>query len=173
MVAGHTPGDANRYSACSAFLLPPAQCVRRQVSGQSFGTVTTTPRVLNFLRLEETLSAAHLRLASAWIEHETWQACIDLHDRLHTFFYLYPPFWKTEGYGTPFGMDQYLDMARSLRQIRGKAIVSLNHHPDIREAFNGFHIETTDYTVGGGAGVRRNEVLIFSWNVQEEPSGLF
>jgi hypothetical protein len=35
---------------------------------------------------------------------------------------------------------------------KGRVIVSLNDHPDIRRAFDGFHIETVDikYTVGGG-----------------------
>ena len=145
------------------------------MAGQSFGTATTSPPGLNLLRLEETLSAAHLRLAGAWIEHESWQACIDRYDRPHTFFYVDPPYWQAVGYGVPFGLEQYVEMAARLRTIRGKAIVSLNDHPDIREVFAGFHIETTDiyYTVGGGSGVRRNELLIFSWDVADDPTGLF
>ncbi|MFC4538103.1 hypothetical protein ACFO0U_04830 [Chromohalobacter sarecensis] len=57
----------------------------------------------------------------------------------------------------------------------GKAIISLNDHPDIRRIFVGYHIETTDirYTVGGGKGSDAREVLIFSWNVEAEPAGLF
>ncbi|WP_434113839.1 hypothetical protein [Paraburkholderia caffeinilytica] len=34
----------------------------------TFGTATTTPAI-NLLRIEETLSAAHLRLTGAHIEH--------------------------------------------------------------------------------------------------------
>lgn len=29
-------------------------------------------------------------------------ACIDRYDRVHTLFYLDPPYWETEGYGVPF-----------------------------------------------------------------------
>lgn len=29
------------------------------------------------------------------------------------------------------------------------------------------------YTVGGGTGVERQEVLIFSWDLAAEPAGLF
>lgn len=45
-------------------------------------------------------------------------------------------------------------MARLLGEIKGKAIINLNDHPDIRRVFTGYHIETTDikYTVGGGKG---------------------
>ena len=37
-----------------------------RVQGQSFGTATTSPPGLNLLRLEESLSAAHLRLSNVW-----------------------------------------------------------------------------------------------------------
>jgi len=65
-------------------------CFSGKVSGQSFGTATTAPPGLNLIRLEETLSAAHLRLAGAYIEQLTWQKCLDMYDRPHTFFYLDP-----------------------------------------------------------------------------------
>ena len=86
-----------------------------------------------------------------------------------------PPYWQTEGYGVPFGFEQYEEMARLLRQLKGKAIISLNDHPDIRKCFAGFHSEATDikYTVGGGKGSEAREVLIFSWDIQAEPAGLF
>lgn len=38
-----------------------------RVQGKAWGTATTTPPV-NLLRLEENLSAAHLRLAASYIE---------------------------------------------------------------------------------------------------------
>lgn len=146
-----------------------------KVQDQSFGTATTSPPGLNLLRLEETLSAAHLRLAGAYVENLTWHACIERYDRPHTFFYLDPPYWETEGYGIEFGWEEYERLATVLGQLKGKAIISLNDHPAIRKAFAAYHIEATDirYTVGGGAGTERSEVLIFSWDVQAEPAGLF
>lgn len=146
-----------------------------RVEGQSFGTATTTPPGLNLLRLEESLSAAHLRLTSTYIEHLTWQECIRRYDRPHTLFYMDPPYWETEGYGVDFGLEQYEEMATLMRSIKGRAIVSLNDHPDVRRVFDGFHIETTDirYTLGGGKGSAAQEVLIFSWDVAAEPAGLF
>jgi hypothetical protein len=55
------------------------------------------------------------------------------------------------------------------------AATSLNDHPDIRRVFDGFYIETTpiQYTVGGGKGVERNELIIFSWDDAAQPVGLF
>lgn len=125
-----------------------------RVDGQSYGTATTQPPGLNLLRIEEALSAAHLRLSNTYIEHLTWQDCFRRYDRPHTLFYCDPPYWQTEGYGVPFGFEQYEQMAEVLGQIKGKAIVSLNDHPDIRRVFGRYHIESTDitYTVGGGKG---------------------
>jgi len=151
-------------------------CFGAKIESQSFGTATTSPPGLNLLRLEETLSAAHLRLAATFIERLDWKACIDRYDRSHTLFYLDPPYWETEGYGVPFEYAEYVAMAARLRTLKGRAIVSLNDHPAIRMAFDGFHIETVDikYTVGGGGReAARKEVIIFSWDDAAEPAGLF
>ena len=66
-------------------------------------------------------------------------------------------------------------MATWLRDLKGKAIVSLSDHPAIRQAFDGFHIETVDikYTVGGGGRkAARQEVILFSWDDAARPAGL-
>lgn len=146
-----------------------------RVDGQSYGTATTQPPGLNLLRIEEALSAAHLRLSNTYIEHLSWQEVMKKYDREHTLFYCDPPYWETEGYGVPFEFDQYTALAKLMGEVKGKVIVSLNDHPAIRECFAGFHIETTDikYTVGGGKGSEAKEVLIFSWDIQAEPAGLF
>lgn len=62
-----------------------------------------------------------------------------------------------------------------MRNLQGRAIVNPNDHPGIRRASDGFHIEATElrYTVGGGRGVERGEILIFSWDVAAAPAGLF
>jgi len=145
------------------------------VQGQTWGTATTAPPV-NLLRLEETLSAAHLRLASTYVERLDWRECIRRYDRPHTLFYMDPPYWQTEGYGVPFPWAEYVAMAETLRTIKGRAIVSINDHPDIRECFKGFQMDEVPitYTVGGGAkGADRTELLIYSWDVAAQPAGLF
>lgn len=146
-----------------------------RVQGQTWGTATTAPAI-NLLRIEENLSAAHLRLASAYIEQLDWATCLDRYDRPHTLFYMDPPYWETEGYGVPFEWDQYELMATKLRQLKGKAIISLNDHPDIRRCFEGLDMESLaiDYTVGGGANrTERRELIIYSWDREAEPPGLF
>lgn len=63
-----------------------------------------------------------------------------------------------------------------LRTIKGRAIVSLNDHPDIRRVFDGFHIEAVpiQYTLGGGGrAAKRSELNIFSRDDAAQPAGLF
>lgn len=145
-----------------------------RVDGQTWGTATTAPAV-NLLRIEEQLSAAHLRLAGTYIERLDWRECMRRYDRPHSFFYLDPPYWQTEGYGVPFPWPEYEAMAAVVRGLQGKAIVSLNDHPDIRACFAGMHMESLPikYTVGGGQGAERHELLIFNWNLAADPPGLF
>lgn len=150
-------------------------CFGGKVHGQSWGTATTAPPI-NFMRLEENLSAAHLRLASTFIEHAPWHEIIRRYDRPHTLFYMDPPYWQTEGYGVEFPFEQYERMAQLMASMQGKAILSINDHPDIRRVFAQFQFEelTIDYTVGGGdKAVKRGELLIYSWDRDAEPAGLF
>ena len=65
-----------------------------KVHGQTFGYVATGSGVrLNLLRIEEELSAAHLRLANVIIEHGPWHEVVARYDRPTTFCYLDPPYW--------------------------------------------------------------------------------
>lgn len=138
-----------------------------KVDGQTFGTATTAPSRLNLLRIEEDLSAVHLRLHQVFIEHLDWANCIERYDRPHTLFYLDPPYWGTEGYGVDFGLEQYDRMAELLRSMKGKAAVSVNDIPQMRQAFKGLAMKrlAIKYTVGAsGVGRReRGELLIMNF----------
>lgn len=132
--------------------------------------------MINLLRIEENLSAAHLRLAGVNVENLSWDACMDRYDRPHTLFYCDPPYWETEGYGVEFGWEHYERLAAKMATLKGKCIVSLNDHPAIRECFKAFEMETLEinFTVGGGGkAAARRELIIYNWPVSAEPAGLF
>ncbi|WFP51440.1 DNA adenine methylase [Methylomonas sp. EFPC3] len=138
-----------------------------KVSDQTFGTATTGKPRLNLLRIEEELSAAHLRLSRVFIEHLAWDECIRRYDRPHTLCYLDPPYWGTEGYGVPFGLEQYDLMAALARSIEGRMVISVNDIPEMRQAFAGLEIDQVDinYTVGGGAKRKAaRELIIRNWS---------
>lgn len=142
-------------------------CFGAKVQGYAFGTSPTRPTSLNLMRLEETLSDAWMRLQRVTVEHLDWQECIRRYDRPGTFFYLDPPYWETQGYGVPFGIEQYQAMAGLARDMKGKAIISVNDHPDMREVFTGLDICTisTIYTVGGNSGQKVGELIIRNFSI--------
>jgi DNA adenine methylase len=108
------------------------------------------------------------------VENLPWEECIERYDRPHTFFYLDPPYWETEGYGVPFEFDQYRRMAMRLRSMQGKAMVSINDHPDIRAAFAGLPMLElgVQYSVRGAAERKISSELVIT-NFDTSDGGLF
>lgn len=115
----------------------------------SFGTATTGS-AFNLMRIEESLSSAWQRLAGTYVENLDWLTCCEKYDRAHTFFYLDPPYWQMAGYGVKFPYEEYEKMSKFMKNCKGKVMVSLNDHPDIRKAFDGHHFEELKiiYSVG-------------------------
>lgn len=138
-----------------------------KVDGRTFGTSTTSAVRLNLMRLEEDLSAAHLRLSRCSIEHLEWDRCVERYDRPHTMFYCDPPYWGTEGYGVHFGLDQYARMAGLAKSIKGRMIISVNDIPEMRIAFAGLKVDRVElnYSVGGGGRSKQaaGELIIRNW----------
>ena len=130
-----------------------------RVEGHTFGTATSAPARLNLLRVEEELSEAHLRLSGVTVEHLDWSACVERYDRPHTLFYLDPPYWGTEGYGVPFGLEEYGRMADLMRGMQGQAIVSVN---DIPEMLADPH---TTWEVGRTLNMYGTDGLVSGWDL--------
>ena len=165
--AAHVDGLTDIQRAARFFYLQKL-AFGAKLEGQTFGVATTSTQALNLLRIEEELSAAHLRLSQVVIEHLDWAKCIERYDRPHTLFYCDPPYWSTTGYGVDFGLEQYDRMAELLRSMQGKAIVSVNDIPEMRQAFKGLTMRRLGirYQVGVPGGTRRSEkgeLLIRSW----------
>lgn len=147
-----------------------------KVSGQTFGTATTGPAP-NIMRIEENLSAAWQRLAGVYVENLPWLECAERYDRAHTFHYMDPPYWQTAGYGVDFPYENYERMADFMRRCKGKVMVSINDHPDIRRAFDGFHMEQLDIRYSctnqrQGVAETTGELVIMNW-VPASLGGLF
>lgn len=143
---------------------------------QSFGTDTTGPQI-NLLRIEENLSAAHLRLAGGTtIENLPWDKCLNRYDRKHTFFYADPPYWQTEGYGRPFSFEEYHALASAMRSCEAKMMLSINDHSDIRAAFTGLFMSELEITYCTGrqvSGRKPSRELVITNYDTADIGGLF
>lgn len=144
-------------------------CFGGRVVGPTFGLSATRPPRFNLLRIEEELSAAHLRLARVTIEHLSYQDLIARYDRPATFFYLDPPYWGCEDYygKALFGRDEFERLADQIGRIQGKFILSLNDVPEIRAIFNGFEIRPVacTYSLSRSSQKRVSEVLIANFEM--------
>ncbi len=136
-----------------------------KVSSRTFGTSTMSAPRFNFSRIEEELSAAHLRLSQTVIEHLPWDECVRRYDRPHTLFYCDPPYWGTEGYGVAFGLGNYDRMAELARSIKGRMVISVNDIPEMRKAFEGMQVDRVDirYSVGSGRALT-GELIVRNWS---------
>jgi len=144
-----------------------------KIVGQSFGVSDERPSRFDISQVGPMLEEIYERLAGVVIENLDWQELIARYDRPQTLFYLDPPYWDSEDdYGAGmFDRSQFVKIAEVVQSLQGKAIVSLNDVPAVRECFAGMRWETAEpsYSIGqAGAGVKRmSELIIYSF---ERPS---
>jgi DNA adenine methylase len=119
------------------------------------------PRI-NLLRIEEELSAVHLRLVGVTIEHLPWEDFIRRYDKPGTLFYCDPPYYKAPFYEHNLELSDYQQMARVLSGIGSRFILSINDHPEIRKVFKCFEIRPVSlkYTVARGKQKTGKELLV-------------
>lgn len=139
-----------------------------RIQNASFGYAPTAHPRLNLLRIEEELSASHLRLAQVYIENLSYSNLISRYDREGTFFYIDPPYWNCENdYGKNiFSKADFSALAEQLAAINGKFLLSLNDTPEVRDIFKTFIFDEAEvtYTVGKGRD-KNKELLIRNYEV--------
>lgn len=160
------PDTLTDIQRAARFFYLQRQAFGGKVTGQTFGVSATSAPRINLTRLEEDLSMAHLRLSRVIIEHLPWQDVVRRYDTPKTLFFLDPPYWQTAGYGAGFDMHEHQQLAETMQQIEGKALLTINDHADMRAVY-GTMIATpmrTCYTIGGGAKTKEaRELLYRSW----------
>jgi DNA adenine methylase len=139
-----------------------------RIRNPSFSIAPTSKPRLNLLRIEEELSAVHLRLSRVYIENRSYADVIKRFDRPETFFYVDPPYYGYEDYYGEglYERDDFIKLRDNLSGISGRFILSINDVEYIRKIFNSFHIETvkTSYTAAGADKKKRvNELLIMNY----------
>ena len=106
----------------------------------------------------------HKRLVGVYIECLPYAEFIKRYDRPDTLFYLDPPYWGCESfYGKDFfSRADFAELAKLLKGIKGRFILSINDVPEIRRIFKAFYIKEvqTAYTAGTQSGKKAAELLI-------------
>lgn len=133
-----------------------------KVKGRTFGYSATSAPKLDISSIQSDLLDVHMRLARVTIEHLDGMDCIRRYDRKESLFFIDPPYLDVTGYEVPFPKDRYNELAELLSSVKGRFILTLNNHPQIRETFKRFKISEvqTSYSTGLEAKQRVTELLI-------------
>jgi len=86
------------------------------------------------------LLRCHRRLDGVYIENLDFADLIARYDRSHTLFFCDPPYWQTADYGISFEWPDHQRLAKALRSIKGRFLLTINDHPDIRTLYRGLVI---------------------------------
>lgn len=117
-----------------------------KVAGRNFGMVRGRGARFDVLKLAPMLDDLHDRLASVTIERLHYADFIMKYDRPGTLFYLDPPYFGCEDdYGNDmFVASDFETIADLVRDLKGRFVLSINDHPEIRLIFKGFKFEEVE-----------------------------
>ncbi len=140
-----------------------------RIKAPAFSIATTSKPRLNLLRIEEELSAVHLRLARVFIENRPYAEVLSRFDKPDTFFYVDPPYYGCEDYYGDgiFSRDDFVKLRDILAGLSGKFILSINDVDHIRDLFRDFRVETveTSYSAAGAHKKKHvNELLVTNFD---------
>ena len=112
------------------------------------------------------------RMANVVVENQDFETLIKHYDRPDSFFYADPPYFSTEDmYAVGFNLDDHVRLKNTLKNIKGKFLLSYNDCPEIRELYNGFSLfdfsRTHSMAQRYEAGKEFKELLIGNYDLYE------
>jgi DNA adenine methylase len=117
-------------------------------------------------RIPEIIKGAHERLQGVQIESLPYEQLLERYDRPTTLFYLDPPYWNRKLYKFNFSAAMFVDLERRLHNVKGRFILSLDDHPEVRKLFGAWYLRRTEiaYTAQLRVGKRFGELLILNFD---------
>ncbi len=112
--------------------------------------------------IADQIEKMHKRLARVQIESLPYQQAIQKFDTKTAFFFVDPPYYNKPFYRHNFELKDYLELAERLANLKGKFLMTLNDHPEMRKVFSRFQISTISfaYTCLKEGGKKFTELLI-------------
>ena len=160
---GQDPERLTDLQRAARFLYLQKLAFGGKVAGRNFGT-GIQPARFDINRLAPLLADVHERLSGVWIECLPWEQFLERWDRPETLFFLDPPYHGSEHYYGRglFERADYERLAAALKALRGRFLMTLNDHPEVRRIFSGFPMEAAEvtYTVGSGNTTKAGELII-------------
>lgn len=105
------------------------------------------------------------RLKDVTITNKDWKRLINKYDGNDTFFYLDPPYSTASANKNYENNDVSIDeLYDTLKNIKGKFLLSYDHNKEIKNKFKGFRVRTVKTTYNPmGAPINKKEYLISNY----------
>jgi DNA adenine methylase len=97
--------------------------------------------VSNIERAQKELPQIKEKLKHAVILNQDFEKVVDRYDSPKTFFYFDPPYYKVHDVYRKFSNFDINRLLNVCKKIKGKFLISLNDHPDVKKLFKKFHIK--------------------------------
>jgi len=116
-------------------------------TGWSYGTVKNEAK--QYFAVMSQLGLVSKRLENVQIEELDFRECIKRYDRPWTLFFCDPPYYGVKSYKYVFSEKDHEDLAKLLRRVKGKWLLTYNDHPRIRHLYAGFPLLVKKLSIHG------------------------
>ena len=112
------------------------------------------------------------RMKNTTIKTWDYKRIIKKYDSKNTLFFLDPPYEASKGLYKDYGMD-YPMMAKLLKKIKGKFLLTINDSQNIREVFKTFFLVQINVRAQGNVGIgKNNRGELFVTNFKYDPDSI-
>jgi DNA adenine methylase len=159
------PQTLSDIQRAARFFYLQKNCYGGLIRRQNFAVSVQDGSNYNPHRIPMVLHLAYERLLNVQLECVPYQEVIRKYDRPFTFFYLDPPYFGLPYYKFNLSEEDYVELARLLKALQGRFLLSLNDAPEVRRIFADFKIQglTFSYSSQRKAGKVYKEVLISNY----------
>jgi DNA adenine methylase len=170
LLAKTDPATLTDIQRAGRFFYLQKNCFGGLVVKQHYHYVVTQAPNFNPQRLPTVIAKAHQRLQRVQIESLPYQQVLERYDRPATCFYMDPPYWRRKFYRHNFSDEDFAELERRLHKIRGRFLLSLDDHHEVRKLFGGWRITPIRivYTARRHPKQSYGEVLISNYELPEQ-----
>lgn len=159
-----TIGNLTEINRAIRFLYLISQSFASKCGNYGYGTNTKPSPQIFYKGVLEDIKE---RLRNTYVENLSFEKVMDKYDRNYSFFFCDPPYFETTGYGNTFGENEHLILKDKLNNLKGKFLLTINDHPQVREWYKDFNIKEVEvnYSVSKEATARRKykELIITNY----------
>ena len=133
----------------------------------TISTKRKPPRI-SAQQISDFIEQVYERLQRVYIEQQDFEKLLTLRDSKQTFFYLDPPYYGFEDcYESTFSKKDHERLAHTLKNVKGKWLLSYNNNPQIRAFYKSYKTKevSVNYSISNSSSKHKKttELLIMNY----------